>query len=185
MASIFSSSFYSKKQAGKQKPNNTNSLETIKAASTSFPVAETSEIQSLESRSKKANKENALFTLNKVKEEEQIVYDRKQRQAEEEIILLQQEIVHLVQTAEKLERHVEIAAEKAVINPNIYDASFIIKLKIIIKHFLEKAEDAAIWLEAVNGKAKKKGFFWGKFTNKGGGGQFLLSPDSYASRSAG
>jgi len=185
MASIFSSSFYSKKPTGKQKTNKVNSLETIKAASTNFPAVETSFDQALEERSKKSSQEKVLFTLNKVKEEERIIYDQEKRQTEKEIALLQEEIAHLVQTAEKLEKHIEVAAEKSVVNPNIYDISFIIKLKIVIKHFLERAEDAAIWLEAVNGKAKKKGFFWSKFANKGGGGQFLLSPDSYVSRSAG
>ena len=182
MASLFSSNFSNSSKQGK---NAKNPLEILKDSSASVANDSARTEASLEKRQEQKSKQALGFGIERVKEEQRIIYNRQQRETQEEIKELQQAIVRLMQTAENLERHVEIAAKKTIINPGKYDISFLKKLKLIITQFLEKAEDAPLWLAAFNQKGQKKGFFWSKFASKRGGAQFLLSPDSYAARSAG
>lgn len=129
-------------------------------------------------------REEVVFGIQRVKEGEKEIYNRQKRETVREIQLLQEEIQALAASVENLDQRLDTASKKAIINPNIYDISFLKKLKVVVKQFMENIEDASLWLTEFNQKGKKKNF-WGTFTGKKGGSQFLFSSESYLSRSAG
>jgi len=133
----------------------------------------------------KKYKEHFLFHIDRIKREEKEIYSRDKREAELEIKALQKEVGSLAQQTDQLEKHLQTAAKQTIVNPNIYDLSFLQQLRSFIKHFRAKIEDASIWLATLNQKSRKRSNFWNMFANKKGGAKFLLSSEHYLTRSAG
>ncbi|MBU2591857.1 MAG: DUF5660 family protein [Patescibacteria group bacterium] len=160
-----------------------NHVEAAKQAG-ELPVSQTSqqqeEVKELQKRFRKE-----VFFVQKVQQQELEIYSRQRRETEEEIRILQEEVAALAKTAKNLDRQLDLASEKLITEPSVYDVSFLRKLKILVLQFLENVEDASLWLEEFNQKGKKKGSFWGTFSSKKGGAQFLYSDESYTARSVG
>jgi len=133
----------------------------------------------------KKYRERFLFHINRIKREEKEIYSRDKRETELEIKALQKEVGNLAQQTDRLEKHLQVATKQTIVNPNIYDLSFLQQLRSLIKHFRAKIEDASVWLATLNQKSKKRSRFWNIFANKKGGAKFLLSSEHYLTRSAG
>jgi len=133
----------------------------------------------------KRYQERLLLQTQRIEREQREVYSRERRETQLEIKALQEEVRLLAQKTDKLEKSLDQAAYQEVIEPSIYDISFLQRLRTWIKRFRERVENASIWLEVWNQKTKKRNFFWSMFASKKGGAQFLLSGESYLSRSAG
>ncbi len=133
----------------------------------------------------KARQEKELFHINRVKKQEKEIYSRRQRETQEKIKELQQQVKALAEKSENLKEELRVAVQQPVVNPGESDISFLTSLIKAIKRFGEKIEDASLWLKAWNQKKQKKGMFWSKVNSKKGGTQFLLSSEHSASRSAG
>jgi len=138
------------------------------------------EVKELQKRFRKE-----VFFLQKVQQQELEIYSRQRRETEEEIRILQEEVLALGKTGKNLDRQLDLASEQLITEPSVYQVSFIKKLKILILQFLEDVDNASAWLEEFNQKGRKKGSFWGTFSSKKGGAQFLFSDESYAARSVG
>ena len=178
---------FGKNSRSLKKPKSNKFIEALRQASKA-----PSEIKKLESKKKvleKRYQERVLFHINRIKREEREIYNREKRKTQEEIQLLQekirQELESLKQETKQLDKQLEIAAEQNIVNPGIYDVSFLQKLINWIRLFRAKIEDATIWLSAWNQKSKKRGAFWSMFTSKKGGAKFLLSSEHYIVRSTG
>ena len=133
----------------------------------------------------KKYQERVLFQTQRIEGEQKEIYSREQRETRREIEALHQEVELLAQETNNLEKDLDLAVQQNIVDPSAYNLSFLKRLSFLIRQFREKIEDASIWLEAWNQKGKKRNFFWGMVTSKKGGSQFLLSGESYASRSAG
>lgn len=152
------------------------------------PTDEHQGLESFEKRQREIEgkfRKEVLFGIQKVKEEEKEIYSRQKRATEREIIALQEEIQVLKANTDNLDRQLDVAVERAIVEPSTYDISFLRKLRATIKKFIEDIEDASLWLAEFSQRSSKKGAFWGTFSGKNGGGQYLLSPESYLARSAG
>ena len=97
---------------------------------------------------------------------------------------LMQEVNALAKVTQGISHEVQVAAVQAPANPGFYHLIFFEKLLEFITSFRKKVENAEVWLASSNKRAGKKNF-WATYKGKGGGGSFLLSPDSYLQRSAG
>jgi len=95
-----------------------------------------------------------------------------------------QEVGELAKATQNIGENIEVASMYAPANPGVYHIVFFEKLLEFIKSFRRKIENADVWLQATNKRARRKDF-WGTFTSKRGGTKFLLSSEHYVSRSAG
>jgi hypothetical protein len=117
-------------------------------------------------------------------QEENRLVENKSNQLRVQLQALMQEVAALAKTTSGLSQQVEIATIQAPANPGIYHVIFFEKLLEFIISFRKKVESSEVWLASSNKRAGKKNF-WSTYKGKGGGGSFLLSPDSYLQRSAG
>lgn len=149
---------------------------------------EGSQLKDLEKKEKaleRSYQERVLFQINRIKGEEQEVYNRQNRLTEAEIKSLQTELQLLVKSTDKLDKSLDIAVQRETVETNTYSLTFLQHLKTAVKQFRIKLEDASVWLSTWSAKSKKRQAFWGVFAGKKGGGKFLLSEEHYLSRSAG
>ena len=117
-----------------------------------------------------------------LREEITVEKDKKINELKIHLNAIMQEAVTLVETTQDLAEETQIATMQAPVEPGIYHVIFFQSLLEFIKSFRKKISDASVWLQSVNKRAQKKGF-WGKV--KKGGSSYLLSGEHYASRSAG
>lgn len=124
--------------------------------------------------------------IQKIRKNEQVLYNRQGRETEVQIKNLQQEVKALAKATEQLDQSVEVAAEQAIVNPSQYHIGFLESLKSLIIKIRTDIESASIWLETLEARGKQKGLFWNTMGNKKKGGtKFLLSSEHYVARSAG
>ncbi|MGD0523179.1 MAG: DUF5660 family protein [Candidatus Microgenomates bacterium] len=128
-------------------------------------------------------KKQISFERQLSQEENQLV-ENKSNELRVQLQALMQEVAALARTTSGLSQQVEIAAIQAPANPGIYHLVFFEKLIEFIQSFRKKVEHSEVWLATSNKRANKKNY-WSTYKGKGGGGSFLLSPDSYLQRSAG
>ena len=116
--------------------------------------------------------------------EQNRLIENKSNELRVQLQALMQEVAALAKATGGLSHEVKIAAIQAPANPGIYHVVFFEKLLEFIRSFRKKVDNAEVWLASSNKRAGKKNF-WSTYKGKGGGGSFLLSPDSYLQRSAG
>ena len=116
-------------------------------------------------------------------EAERVQVEKKSNELRMNLHAIRQEILVLAQKTDSLTQETEIAAMQAPIAPGIYHVIFFEKLLEFIKSFRKKVEEAAVWLQAVNGRAAKKNAWGARY--KQHGAKYLLSGEHYLQRSAG
>ncbi|MBM3208895.1 hypothetical protein FJZ40_01190 [Candidatus Shapirobacteria bacterium] len=131
----------------------------------------------------KRYQERFYLQAERIRREERLVYDGKERQILLQTKALQEELSQLAKATDNLGKEVEIATFQTPVSPGIYHVSFFEKLRAFIKVFKSKIDSSAAWLSAFNARAKKKNYYWGQV--KKSGSKFMLSADRYMATQAG
>lgn len=122
--------------------------------------------------------------INRLLSEEKAYVEQKEQELKKELQAIMEEISNLTQSMDRLSQEVEIATKQEPPKPGKYHIGFFRKLLLFLISFRQKIEDSAVWLEAWNNRAAKKGMFWAQVGKAGA--KRLLSQEDYAvTRSAG
>lgn len=124
-----------------------------------------------------------LILERKFKKEQERQSLKKQKELRLELHALQEETKQLAQATQGLSQEIEVATMEAPVNPGVYHVVFFEKLREFIASFRKKIENASVWLESYNERAKKMRTFWGQVSVSGA--KRLLSAEDYSQRSAG
>jgi len=125
-----------------------------------------------------------LVGFNHLVKEEQQLLDSRQKEIQKSIQELREEIKKLIKSGHKLDREVEKATLQPIVEATEYQLKFLDRLKNLIISFQKSISEASNWLEAFQGKKKKRNAFWNKVkSKKGGGEQYLNSGEHSVSRS--
>jgi len=121
-----------------------------------------------------------------IRKEERVLFTRQQKETQEQVRLLQEEIKNLAKATSELAseaKQAEIAAIQEAPTVGKYHLDFFGKLRKLIAALRSQIQESSYWLAAWNKKAKKKNYYWGQF--KKSGSKFMLSADRYMSTQAG
>lgn len=133
-------------------------------------------------REERKKLEEQLAFERMMRQEEQVLFEKKGRELQLEIHAILEEVQKLAQSTPQLAQEMQVAAIQAPVNPGIYHVIFFEKLLETIRSFRQKIDDSVVWLQTANKRAQKKGF-WGQYQKHGG--RRLLSGEDYSQRSAG
>lgn len=118
--------------------------------------------------------------------QEKILFTRQQKETQQQVLALQEEIKKLAESTAQLVSEVK-QAETISLQPipsaGKYHINFLTRLKEIIISIRSQIQESAFWLAAWNKKAQKRNYYWNQF--KQSGSKFLLSSDRYVSTQAG
>jgi hypothetical protein len=126
--------------------------------------------------------EKQLFLERQLRAEEEALREKKGNELKLSLHVLMQEMQQLAQADASLSQEIQIAAIQAPSDPGTYHVFFVQRLVEYLRGHVVKAQEAAVWLHAVNKRSAKKSF-WGQY--KISGGRRLMSSEDYAQRSAG
>lgn len=118
-----------------------------------------------------------------VHKQEITIFSTKEKQAQQQIKTLQEELTKLAQSVNNLRNEVKTAAIQTVVDPGTYHINFFEKLISFVKLLAKEAEDASTWVQMHNARGKKKSHYWGQV--KKSGSKFLLSQERYMATQAG
>ncbi len=121
-----------------------------------------------------------------IHKEEKILFTRQQRETQQQVNSLQEEIKKLAKATSDLAseaKQAEIAAMHELPAVGTYHLNFFEQLRKAIASLRTQIQESSLWLSSWNKKAQKKDYFWGQF--KKSGSKFLLSSDRYMSTQAG
>lgn len=124
--------------------------------------------------------------LEVVKREEKVLFTREQRETQQQVVSLQQEIQKLAKSVAQLGSEVkeaEITAMQEAPVVGTYHINFFTRLRKKIADITSEIKDSSFWLDSWNKKAQKKNYYWGQF--KKSGSKFMLSSDRYVATQAG
>jgi len=132
---------------------------------------------------RKESSEKQLILERRMREEDRVFAERKTNELRIQIQAIHEEVIKLSQITPELAQEVKVAAFQAPVEPSAYELSFLQHIYEIIRKFRKKIEDAQVWLNEMNGRARKKNA-WGANYGKHGA-KYLLSGEHYLTRSAG
>jgi len=115
---------------------------------------------------------------------DKVLFDHRQIETQQRIEEIRQELKKLVHETQELDNQIINAAESNVFEYNIYQLSFLDRIKSIIINIRLNISEASNWFESFVGKKKKRNCFWNKTKSKHGGSQYLQSGEHSAARSA-
>ena len=120
-----------------------------------------------------------------IRREEQVLFSRHQKETQNQVIQLQQEIRGLAKATGDLSRQVDISAMQVPAEPvaSAYHLNFFEHLKRLIRQLKTQINESAVWLAEFNKKSKKRIAYWGGVKKQGS--KFLLSQDRYMATQAG
>lgn len=153
--------------------------------STEFAPGESVEMNELMSgeRENRQKEEKRLKMERELLDEERLYVEKQTNELRVQIHAIHQEVIKLAQATPKLAQEVKVAAIQAPIEASTYELKFLQHLFELIRSFREKIENASVWLEACNRRARRRNV-WGSNYKKGGA-KYLLSGEHYLTRSAG
>lgn len=118
-----------------------------------------------------------------IRREEQILFTQKERQTQQQVKALQEEIKGLGKATGELAREAQIAAMQEAPLAGKYHVNFFERLLRMVAKLKSQVQESACWMAAWNQKAKKRNYYWRQF--KKSGSKFMLSADRYSSTQAG
>lgn len=118
-----------------------------------------------------------------VQKQEQILFTRREKEAQQQVKALQEEIKQLAKATGDLAKEVEITAMQEAPLAGTYHVNFFERLRGLLKSLRSQIQESSYWLASWNKKAQKRNFYWGQF--KKSGSKFMLSADRYMSTQAG
>lgn len=127
-----------------------------------------------------------VSNLEVIHREEKVLFTREQRETQNQVSSLQQEIQKLAKSTAELAseaKQAEISAMQEAPLVGAYHVNFFTKLRKLIASLREQIHESSIWLNSWNKKAQKRNHYWNQF--KKSGSKFLLSSDRYTATQAG
>lgn len=127
-----------------------------------------------------------VSNLETIRREEKVLFTREQRETQNQVNNLQEEIKKLAKSTAELAseaKEAEISAMQEAPLVGTYHVNFFIRLRKLITTLREQIHESSFWLAAWNKKSKKRNYYWNKF--KKSGSKFLLSSDRYTATQAG
>lgn len=121
-----------------------------------------------------------------VQREVKVLFTREQRETQQHVNALQQEIKKLAKATSDLAseaKEAEMSAMQNTVEVGTYHLNFFDRLRKIIASLRSQIQESSMWLSSWNKKAQKKNYYWGQF--KKSGSKFMLSSDRYMSTQAG
>jgi hypothetical protein len=118
--------------------------------------------------------------------QEKVLFTREQRETQQQVTTLQEEIKKLAKATASLAseaKEAEVTAMQTLPEVGTYHLNFFSRLRKVIAELRVQIEESSLWLAAWNKKAEKRNFYWGQF--KKSGSKFLLSSDRYMATQAG
>jgi hypothetical protein len=119
--------------------------------------------------------------LQQIHSQEQIVFNQKEQQTQNQVKAIQQELKSLIGSVKNLDKEADKTVEQIPINPGSYHLNFLEKLKQTVVLLRKHIEEASSWLEIFNHKQAKKHGYW--FQAKKLGTQFSQSSERYVTNS--
>lgn len=110
-----------------------------------------------------------------VQRQEQIIYQRQDREVKLQVQALQEEIKQLARASVQLSKEVEIASFSLPPQAGSYHINFFERLRNLIKELRNKIQESSYWLAEWNKKAQKRNYYWKQV--KKSGSMFMLSSD--------
>lgn len=123
-----------------------------------------------------------LILERQLRNEEQILVQKRTNELRIEISQIHQEVLQLAQSTNNLSNELTIAAFQAPIESTQYEINFLKHILKMIKNYRAKIDNAATWMHSANHRASKKNM-WGQNYKKHGA-KYLLSGEHYLTRSA-
>ena len=134
-------------------------------------------------KAQKINRET--IALNRLRQEEMTVSERTSSHLRVQLKALQEELIKLVGSTQKLAKETQVAAMIAPVEESEYSIGYITHIIEFIKSFRKKMNSSSSCLHSSNTRAQKKNF-WSQYKDKRrGGSQHLLNSETYLTRSAG
>lgn len=121
-----------------------------------------------------------------VHREEKVLFTRRQKENQQQVKSLQEEIRKLAKSVSNLAseaKEAETATLQELPTVGAYHLTFFEKLRKVLAELRSKLQESSYWLAAWNKKSQKKNFYWKQF--KKSGSKFMLSSDRYMSTQAG
>ncbi len=139
-------------------------------------------------KNKQEIKEQELYRerfeqLQQVHTQEQIVFNQKEQQSQNQVKAIQQELKTLAVSVKNLDKEVDKAIEQIPVHPGVYHLNFLEKLKQAVVLLKEHVEEASTWLELFNRKQARKHGYWPQAQKLGT--QFSQSGERYVATSVG
>jgi len=126
--------------------------------------------------------EERLLLQRRLIEEDKVFVERRTNELRIQIQAIHEEVIKIAEVTPKLNQEIEIAAFQAPADPSAYELYFLERLFEYIRSFRKKIENACVWLEVSNKRARKRNVWGANF--KKNGAKYLLSGEHYASRSS-
>ena len=127
--------------------------------------------------------EKKFEKLQQVRYQEQIIFNQKDQETQNQVKTIQQEIKALVKSVKNLDTEIDKTVEQIPVNPGVYHLNFLEKLKQAIILLRKHIEEASTWLEFFNHKQAKKRGYWSQAKKLGT--QFSQSSERYVATSIG
>jgi vacuolar-type H+-ATPase subunit I/STV1 len=121
--------------------------------------------------------------LQQVRYQEQVVFNQKEQQTQNQVKAIQQELKALAGSVKNLDKEVDKAVEQIPAHPGVYHLNFLEKLKQAVVLLKKHVEEASTWLELFNRKQAKKRGYWPQAQKLGT--QFSQSSERYVATSVG
>jgi len=121
-----------------------------------------------------------------IRREEKILFTRQQKETQEQVTALQEEIKKLAKTTADLSsqaKEAEITVMQEVPEVGTYHVNFFARLRKLIAELRSQIQESSFWLAAWNKKSQKRNYYWNQFRRSGS--KFLLSSDRYVATQAG
>lgn len=122
--------------------------------------------------------------ISQLQKQESSLLNQRQKELENVVTELQEEIKKLTKSTDNLEKDVQNVALENIPEASEYQINFLIRIKTFIANFRKNVNEASEWLESFNTKKKKRNCYWSTAQNKKKGGQqYLMSSEHSAARS--
>lgn len=136
---------------------------------------------------KGVEKSKELFSnISHIQQEQNILFDQRQKELEQTLKELREEINKLAHVTDNLEKDVQNVALAETPEVSEYQVKFFERIRIFISSMRQNISEASIWMESFSAKKKKKNAFWNKAKDKKKGGtQYMFSDEHAVARSVG
>jgi len=151
-------------------PANAPFLEVLKQRTLNQPSSEHGSIgTSLENfRQQKEIEKRRVEQFHQTRNKEwSQVYSAKEKDVENRLSVLRQQIKQLSKQLKRLDSSTQTAIQSEPIRVGEYHLSFLEQLQEKLKSLSQKVAEANTWLSLYNQRSKKKSYYWGQFSKKG------------------
>ncbi|MFA5895095.1 MAG: DUF5660 family protein [Candidatus Shapirobacteria bacterium] len=124
--------------------------------------------------------------LNHLQQEQQVLFDQRQKELGKALDELRKEIASLAKSTDNLEKTIENVAINEIGEISEYQVAFFIRIRNFIASVRQNISETGLWVQAFAAKKKKKNYFWNTAKNKKKGGDaFMFSDEHSVARSVG